>query len=155
MIQNQAPIFREEIAQTVAPIFETMMGLEVIVTDRPWQTEHRRVASSVHLTGSWSGMILLEVSPEQACFFAGRFLSIDTPDAIDDDVRDVLGELANMIGGNLKSAVVPDATLSLPEVVDGCNYSVRHCGATVAARHAFESEAGVFWVSFIQPRIHG
>jgi chemotaxis protein CheX len=145
-------MFLEELEQTVAPIFETMMGLEAKLVERPSYDEKHRVAASVHLTGSWSGMILLEVSPEQACLMAGRFLSMETPEAIDNDVRDVLGELANVIGGNLKRAVAPDATLSIPEVVDGRNFSVRFCGAAVVARHAFECEAGVFWISLIQPQ---
>ena len=43
---------------------------------------------------------MFECTRDQACQLAGRFLAMDPPEAVDDDVRDMLGELANMIGGN-------------------------------------------------------
>jgi chemotaxis protein CheX len=152
MLQYEQTSFTEEIEQTIGSIFETMLAMPVTAVEWPTFEEQNRMAASVHFAGSWSGVVMLEVSPQQACVFAGRFLSIDTPEAVDNDVRDVVGELTNMIGGNLKSAIAPDATLSIPEVVDGGDFSLRICGATVAGRHAFECEAGVFWVSLIQPR---
>ncbi len=48
---------------------------------------------------------MFECDRQLACQFAGRFLSVDAPESVNDDVRDVLGELANMIGGNMKSAL--------------------------------------------------
>lgn len=152
MIQDESATIAYELEQTVASIFETMLAAEAKLVDEPWRAEPNRVTASVHLTGSWSGVLMVEVSPAQACFLAGRFLSMDTPEAIDNDVRDVLGELANIIGGNVKSAFVPDATLSIPEVVDGNDFSVRMCGAALAEQLAFECEAGVFWVSLLEAR---
>ena len=62
--------------------------------------------------------LVFECNRWQACRFAGRFLSTDPPDAVNDEVRDLLGELANMIGGNLKCAVVAGLSLSMPSVTD-------------------------------------
>jgi chemotaxis protein CheX len=154
MIENELTTVAQELEQTVAAIFETMMGLVVNPVSQPWCEEPNRVAATVHFTGSCSGVIMLEVSTAQACFFAGRFLSMDTPEVVDNDVRDVLGELANMIGGNLKSAAVPDATLSIPEVVDGRDFSMRFCGVHAVVRQGFDSEAGTFWVSLFELRPH-
>jgi chemotaxis protein CheX len=150
MTQNQQPVFAEELEQTIASIFESMLGLTVTPVSSPGPEDTNRIAATVHFVGSWSAVILLEVSPATACLFAGRFLSMDTPESIDNDVRDVLGELANMIGGNLKSAVAPDATLSIPEVVDGPDFSLRLCGAGPVTRWAYEYEGGLFWISLIQ-----
>ena len=138
--------------QTIASIFENMMGLEARPVESAGLGESNRVTARVHVTGSWNGMIMLEVSPDDACRIAGRFLSMDAPEAVDNDVRDVLGEVANMIGGNLKSALVPDGSLSIPEVVDGTDFSLRMCGGAITARQAFACEAGDFCVSLIQPR---
>jgi len=63
------------------------------------------VTACVFLEGDWNGAVTLECTRDQACEFAGRFLQMDPPDTMDDDVRDALGELANMIGGNIKSAM--------------------------------------------------
>jgi chemotaxis protein CheX len=152
MIEDQTMTFMGELEQTIASIFETMMSLKVRAVEHLWSSGPRRVIASVHFTGSWCGVVILEVSEPQACFLAGRFLMMDTPEALDDEVRDVLGELANMIGGNLKSAIAPDATLSIPEVMDGSDFSLRLCGGLVAGRQAFACEAGTFWASLIQSR---
>jgi len=64
-------------------------------------------------------------------------------------VRDVLGELANMIGGNLKCVVTRGITLSMPSVVDGGDYRMRFCRAKLLLQCAFDSSDGVFWVSVL------
>ena len=116
-----------ELAQIVESVFESMIGLELTETLTPWFPEENRLTSAVHLAGDWSGAVLLECDRGQACRIAGRFLSMDPPETVDDVVRDVLGELANMIGGNLKCILAPGIQLSMPTVVDGGDYSLRIC----------------------------
>ena len=74
---------------------------------------------------------------------------MDPPEAVNDDVRDVLGELANMIGGNIKSAVATGLTLSMPSVTDGSDYGVRICGSEVQDRLGFECAEGPFWITLL------
>jgi CheY-specific phosphatase CheX len=74
---------------------------------------------------------------------------MDCPDAVDDDVRDVLGELVNMIGGNVKSAMATGVRLSMPSVVDGDDYGLRICGAEIKDRLAFRFIGGDFWVTIL------
>ena len=64
-------------------------------------------------------------------------------------MRDVLGELANMIGGNLKCVLTRGIRLSMPSVVDGSDYSLRVCGAEVRERLAFQCAEGLFWVTVL------
>ncbi len=64
-------------------------------------------------------------------------------------MRDVLGELANMIGGNLKSLLGSGIRLSMPSVVDGVSYSVRVCGAEIREQLAFECDEGLFWITVL------
>ena len=59
-------------------------------------------------------MLCVQCNRWEACRFTGRFLSIDPPDTVNEYVRDVLGELANIIGGNIKSTVASGLTLSTP-----------------------------------------
>jgi CheY-specific phosphatase CheX len=61
-----------------------------------------------------------------------------------------MGELANMIGGNLKSVLPRGASLSMPSVVEGSKYSVRVCGANRNKRMSFESPDGTFWVTLVE-----
>ena len=139
----------EMVAQTVEAVFLNMMNLEVSPSDAPWAPSHDQLTSAVHLSGVWNGALLFECDRRQACQFAGRFLSMDPPEAVTDDVRDVLGELANMIGGNIKSAVAAGLSLSMPSVTDGSDYGLRVCGCEVQDRVAFECADGPFWVTLL------
>jgi chemotaxis protein CheX len=107
------------------------------------------LTAAVYLTGEWAGAVCIHLEPQQACGFAGHFLGMPTPDAVDDDVRDVMGELANMIAGNLKCTLCPGIRVSIPSVTDGPSYSLRVCGARVVCRATFRTDAGPFWISLI------
>jgi chemotaxis protein CheX len=148
----QAEVLPGDLAQVVESVFATMLNLDVIRCDTPWAAGADRLTSAVHLAGVWNGAVLLECDRRQACCFAGRFLSMETPGKVDDDVRDVLGELANMIGGNLKCILPPGIQLSMPSVVDGSDYSLRVCGAGVRERLAFQSPEGLYWVTVLTTR---
>jgi chemotaxis protein CheX len=142
-------ILPSELAQIVESVFGTMMGLEAGECGAPWFPSGDRLTAAVHLAGDWNGAVLVECDKDQACRFAGRFLSMDPPDTVDDVVRDVLGELANMIGGNLKCVLTQGIRLSMPSVVDGSDYSLRVCGAEVRVRLAFRSPEGPFWITVL------
>ena len=137
----------EIVAQIVESIFVTMMDLEVSASETPSLPVGDRLTSSVYLEGDWNGAVSLECNREQACQFAGRLLSMDPPATVDDDVRDALGELANMIGGNLKSSMGANARLSMPSVIVGNDYELRICGSETQSRLAFQLNGGNFWVT--------
>ena len=139
----------DAVAQIVESVFETMMNLEISESRTPWFPSVDRLTAAVHLAGDWSGAVLLECNERQACHFAGLFLSMDPPDTVDEAVRDVLGELANMIGGNVKCVLTPGIQLSMPAVVDGGGYSPRLCGAEVRERLAFACAEGPFWITIL------
>ena len=62
-------------------------------------------------------------------------------------MRDLIGELANMIGGNLKCVLTHGVRISMPSVFDGRESNVRFCKTVVKARHSFRSGEGVFWIT--------
>lgn len=139
----------EMLTQIVGSVFITMMNLEVLPSEIMWSPSHDQLTSVVHLSGDWNGALLFECNRWEACRFAGRFLSMDPPDEVNDDVRDVLGELANMIGGNMKCAVTTGLSLSMPSVTDGSDYGLRVCGSEIHDRIGFECAEGPFWVTIL------
>ncbi len=139
-----------DVAEIVESVFAAMMGLELASAAAPWFPGPDRLTAAVQLLAEeWTGAVLLECDSRQARCFAGRFLSTDPPGGVNDCVRDVLGELANMIGGNLKSAMSPGIRLSLPSVVDGSDYRLRLCGAQTRESLAFHCPEGVFWIAIL------
>jgi len=145
----QTEVSMEILAQIVQSVFTTMMGIEVTSCDVPWDHSGDRMTSLVYLTGDWNGAVMLECNPRQACQFAGLILCMDAPETADDDVCDVLGELANMIGGNMKSGMSTAVRLSMPSVMHGRDYDVRVIGSEVKERLAFTCDYGHFWVTVL------
>jgi chemotaxis protein CheX len=141
----------EELEQVVGSVFSTMMGLE---TERhPDDPEGLPgtglITSAVFLAGEWKGAVLVHCPPSQACCFAGFFRGQPGYELINDDVRDVMGELANMIAGNLKCALRPGTRLSVPWVIDGAGYGVRWSGGRMVHRSKFMTPQGPFWVTIL------
>jgi chemotaxis protein CheX len=75
------------------------------------------VHSSVSITGSWSGHLVYASSTAAAKAAAAAFLAMEVDEVSDEDLSDVLGELANIVGGNVKAMLPEGALLSLPQVV--------------------------------------
>jgi len=139
----------EMLSEIVKSVFITMMDLELIDSDKAWHPGGDRLTSFVQLAGEWNGAVMLECSRKQACHFAGRILAMDPPESVDDDVRDVLGELANMIGGNMKCGMSSGVRLSMPTVLDGSDYDLHVCGSQVQERIAFQCDDSHFWVTVL------
>jgi chemotaxis protein CheX len=72
------------------------------------------VQASVAIRGDWTGTVTLEMAPDTAETAARTMLHLDAVE--DGDVTDALGELVNMIGGNIKSLLPSGSTLGLPIV---------------------------------------
>jgi len=145
-------LHREDLEAVVGSVFATMMGLDIWPCEAPCPASAGMLTAAVYLTGEWTGAACIHVQPEQACGFTGHFLGMPTPEAICDDVRDVMGELANMIAGNLKCTLTPGIRVSIPSVTDGPSYSLRVCGAHVVCRAGFNTGSGPFWISLIDAR---
>lgn len=150
LTEQSLAVQRGEIAQIVESIWAAMMGLTARPLELPWSPGLDRLSAAVHLTGEWNGAVLIEADGSLACRLTGRFLGQETPSAVDDVVRDVLGELANMIGGNLKCALQQGIHLSMPTVIDGSNYGLRICGSQLRETLAFRCEDGQFWVTTLE-----
>jgi chemotaxis protein CheX len=75
------------------------------------------VHSSVSITGSWTGHVVYASSTVAAKRAAAAFLAVEPDDVSPEDLSDVLGELANIVGGNVKAMLPAGAQLSLPQVV--------------------------------------
>ena len=145
----------EMVAEIVKSVFVTMMDIEVITSEAPSVPSGDRLTSFVQLTGEWNGAVMFECTRRQACLFAGRILAMDPPESVDDDVRDMLGELANMIGGNMKCTMASGVRLSMPTVMDGSDYDLHVCRSQVRDRLEFECEDGHFWVTVLSAEGQG
>jgi len=78
-----------------------------------------RVTGCVHLSGAYTGSIMLSCSGSAARDAAAALFSMQPGDVTQNEIIDAIGELANMVGGNVKSMLPGPSVLSLPAVVQG------------------------------------
>jgi chemotaxis protein CheX len=77
------------------------------------------VCASVAVTGAWQGHVVVSCSEHAARHVAGALMGVELDDVTVADIADALGELANIIGGNVKSLLPEPCALSLPQVITG------------------------------------
>jgi CheY-specific phosphatase CheX len=81
------------------------------------------VLGRVTISGTWQGSVTLGCSPALARRAAGAMFGKPPAEADPGDIRDALGELTNMVGGNFKTLLKGDCRLSVPDVVDVVPYA--------------------------------
>jgi hypothetical protein len=75
------------------------------------------VSSWVQVSGPWNGTVVLTVGCETAAELTRALLKEHAPEVLEpEDVEDALGELANVMGGNVKGVLPAPSLLGLPEV---------------------------------------
>ena len=134
------------IASTKA-IFQTMLGWDVTVASVNKHNEFqpgRDVTGIIGLAGAMKGTIVVSVDKEVAFAAAEVFIGV-RPTSIDSDVLDLLGELANMIGGGAKERFDnPKIVLGLPTTVSGGDYRVTFNAGAEIETVEFNSPFGIF-----------
>lgn len=140
------------LAEITEQVFETMAGIIVNRVDE----DHSMIANPVGAVLCYdecaAGMILVECDYDLAISFTERFMPGANPRSIDTDVRDSMGELANMIGGNLKCLLPVETSLSMPTVLCGAELRAFKTSARMKGRLEFESDGRSCCVSLLDQR---
>ncbi len=115
----EVEVNENDLAEMVEQVWESYLDPEGINPLIPTYDENQtsEVHSSVSITGSWNGHVVYASSTTAARRAAAAFLAMDASEVSEEDVSDVLGELANIVGGNVKAMLPPGAQLSLPQVM--------------------------------------
>lgn len=98
--------------------------------DLPLPRPADEVFGVVSVTGAWRGAVVISFSEAASKHAAGALLGVDQAEVTIEDVTDAVGELANIMGGNVKSLLPEPCALSLPHVLTGTRVSVHWPTAT-------------------------
>ena len=115
----EVEVNENDLAEMVEQVWESYLDPEGINPLIPTYDENQpsEVHSSVSITGSWTGHIVYASSTAAARRAAAAFLAMGVDEVSEEDLSDVLGELANIVGGNVKAMLPPGALPSLPQVI--------------------------------------
>jgi chemotaxis protein CheX len=139
------------VVRHTANVCSTMLAVTVEPTDSavsPVATPGSAVVALVGLTGAWSGSGVVSCSGPLACRLSGRMLMTEFP-AVDAEVLDAMGEIANMIVGNVKedlATTLGPLAISTPTVIHGDGLQTRSVEGGTGARLLFACEGGVLEV---------
>ena len=111
---------KEETLHIVKNIWDSILGLEIEPVEDPVPGESRYMLTSyIFIFGAWEGALSLDCSKEFASQASSIMFDIPAEKLKAEDIQDTMGELANMLGGNIKSLLPKPCRLSFPAVVEG------------------------------------
>jgi len=144
----------EEIVQIVESIWFSILDLAIQVdgagNERIAAAGSRTFTGCVQFTGDFEGATTLDCTDEIARRVAAVMFEADPESLSTEEIQDALGELTNMIGGNIKPLLPGTSRLSLPSVVEGMDYTLIVPGSQVLCQVGFECEGQPILVTLVE-----
>lgn len=131
----------EQLDRVIHTVWQTMLGHDIdsIEPSTDWKSAgDRGMMACIQITGGWEGAVTIECTAKLARDMAEVMFGMQPGEAEEDQVVDALGELVNVVGGNVKALLDGGAQLSLPAVTSGVNYRIVVPGSTQTCNLAFE-----------------
>lgn len=140
-----------EIKRVAEDIFTTMLMMEIdssAVDNSNTTTIQSNITSMLGLGGGVRGTLYVHFPEITATAITTSFLGMEV-DTIDEDVKDAVGEIANMIAGGIKiflSSHDIQTELAIPSTVIGNSYRTSRAANIESVQVPFSCPAGPFWV---------
>jgi flagellar motor switch protein FliN len=132
------------VGDTIIELFDTMLSLDVDLSDRePFKNnDDFRVMGAVDFAGGVHGSIQFQVSKTFGRMITAGMLGQDLDEVQDiDSVKDVIGEMTNILGGNLKAAFCDTGLacqISTPSLTVGLDFNIEILNMDRYERFAFK-----------------
>ena len=143
--------FTKKIVATTEEIFSSMIFMEISAND-PFEHGEQalgcHISAMIGLTGSFSAMLVIHCPETVGLAIAGAMLDMKIEE-IDADVKDALGEIANMIAGGLKEKFAAEdinLELSIPTTISGKSYTIASPKRSNRVIIPFNVETGQFFI---------
>lgn len=109
-------IHQEHIVDIVKNIWSTTFSLSAEWVESDGGEHPFFLNSEIRIDGPWSGIVNVYCGEKTIYLLASTIFQKDKHDLSDQEIFDVMGEVTNMIGGNLKALLPSPSNLSLPKV---------------------------------------
>lgn len=123
----QSSELEDALFEIVQDIWTTLLGFEVQRVSPANGVGLARgdatVTGCIQISGAWKGTVVMEFSAALAARVASGWLETG-PTVSAEDIQDVVGELVNILGGNVKALLPSASHLSLPVVAEGTDYEL-------------------------------
>lgn len=144
------PALADGIAAVVESVFTELLDLRAQPTASPSVVSGPALRASVRISGAWQGMVVVDCPEELARRTAAAMWGGRPRDRA--QMADAIGELANMIAGNVKVLLPGPSRLSLPAVADDpAATSVPPGGVIAGATVACDGQPLTVWLRELDP----
>jgi len=140
-----------DVKQMASDIWGGMLQMELEPVAE-YFTTHDGIGACVQITGAWEGAVRVDCSKALAQIATSRFLAVTPEEVSIDQIRDAMGELANMSAGSVKPLLPPPCQLSLPTVADGSDYNFTVPHGEVLLTSAFRCGKELVRITILQRR---
>ena len=147
----QTQMTAPDLATIVEDSVVTMLGLSLgDLVDRDETADSCELGASVQFTGDWEGAIAVGCDAAFGAELAAAMFAMELGEVTDGEISDALGELANMIAGNVKPLLPAAASLSLPTVFRGSEVKLGFPGAQVWLAIAYQRNGSDVFIRIYQ-----
>ena len=110
-------VAEEELDGITRMVWESLcLPVERLPGDTPTEGVLPAFVGTISISGAWEGTVTLHCTEELARHATSVMFEMDPGSVTDAELHDAVGELTNMIGGNIKALVAQPSRLSLPSV---------------------------------------
>ncbi|MGC8628212.1 MAG: chemotaxis protein CheX [Acidimicrobiales bacterium] len=109
----------DNVVQLTYEVWEALLAVDGRPQLEPGDLPSQDVVALASISGAWNGTVCLSCSRAAAVQASAAMFGIDEADVTDVELADAVGELVNVVGGNIKSLVPGPSSLSLPSVKSG------------------------------------
>jgi chemotaxis protein CheX len=132
------------VTNAITDVFATMFSMKVKMdnSDSPGAGQGDQIVGSVSFAGDVVGNVSIYVPKGFAIKITAAMLDIEVDEVkSDEEVRDAIGELCNMVGGDLKSRLCDfgfPCILSIPTITIGSDFKIESKGWIRNERFGFK-----------------
>jgi CheY-specific phosphatase CheX len=112
------------------------------------------VTGCIQIDGAWRGAVLIQCPFALASTLTAVMFAADGAPPME-DVRDAIGELTNMVAGNIKSLLPERCQISLPAVALGSDQQFTVVGTEVVTSVGFSCDGLPLLITLLQNRPEG
>mgnify|MGYP002630538566 CR=1 FL=1 len=141
------------IVESVTELFDTMLDMEISLADdgtEPGLVDTDLIAGMLSFVGDVVGNFRVQVSEVFARMMAAQMLGMEI-DEIEgqDEIKDVILEVCNIVGGNLKSGFNDaglSCVISAPTIATGKSFDIKTLNMARYEKHVFHHQEHLFLV---------
>ena len=143
-----------EIVKGTKDVFSTMLMVDLTNEDIIENKKipiNSNITSMIGLGGGVKGVLAIHCPEDVARKITGAFLGMEV-DELNEDVKDAIGEIANMVAGNLKvacSGADINVELAIPTSIVGNSFAISGIADARRVIVPLKMENDLFWIELM------